>query len=95
MLVSLAERFASVIRERGIQVLVIHGVNDLLVPISNSRRLVSVLGPSATLIEVPECGHQPQEEMPDLFAGWVKEFVLSCGGKGHMDEATEPGSGSL
>ena len=51
MLLSTADRFADVVRSHGIKVLLIHGVEDQLVPVSNSRRLAAKLGTSAALIE--------------------------------------------
>ena len=75
MLLSIADRFAQVVRSHGIKVLLIHGVSDKLVPVANSRRLAGKLGPDAILIEVEQCGHQPQEETPDKFATWVSDFI--------------------
>lgn len=44
----------------GIPVLIIHGENDALVPLSNSRRLAQAL-PNCRLEVIPQCGHSPQE----------------------------------
>uniref|UniRef100_A0A061RJU7 AB hydrolase-1 domain-containing protein n=1 Tax=Tetraselmis sp. GSL018 TaxID=582737 RepID=A0A061RJU7_9CHLO len=76
-LLSTAERFARTAREHNIRVLILHGEGDMLVPASNSRRLAALLGPQADLIEIPRCGHQPQEEMPERFVSWVADFISS------------------
>jgi len=73
MLLSMAERFAAAAAEHNIRVLLVHGQQDALVPVSNSRRLAALLG--CRLIEVERCGHQPQEEVPEQFAKWVADFV--------------------
>jgi pimeloyl-ACP methyl ester carboxylesterase len=73
MLLSMAERFAAAVRQHNIRVLLVHGKQDALVPVSNSRRLAALLG--CRLIEVERCGHQPQEEMPDEFVKWVADFM--------------------
>lgn len=54
-------------------VLVIHGRDDVLVPLSNSRRVVSAL-PGARLMVMEKCGHVPHEENPQLFAQIVANF---------------------
>ncbi len=47
------------------QVLIIHGESDALVPRWNSQKLAALLG--ADLEVFPDCGHMPMEEMPDRF----------------------------
>lgn len=59
------------------QVLILHGVGDRLVPVSNSRRLAGII-PHAELIEYRDCGHVPQEELPKQFIKSVKAFVEQC-----------------
>jgi pimeloyl-ACP methyl ester carboxylesterase len=56
------------------QVLIIHGEGDALVPLSNSRRLAALL-PGARLEVFSQCGHVPQEELPDKFVNSVADFV--------------------
>ncbi|KAK9861284.1 hypothetical protein WJX84_008523 [Apatococcus fuscideae] len=70
-----AERLAnSLEKHRDIKVLVIHGKQDYLVPLSNSRRLVQML-PNAELLEFDACGHLPQEELPGQFLQAVQTFL--------------------
>lgn len=44
--------------------LVVTGAEDVIVPPEQSRRLAEAL-PRARLVELPACGHVPQEECPD------------------------------
>lgn len=55
-------------------VLIIHGRQDRLVPVSNSRRLSAELG--CELVEIDGCGHSPQEERPDEFVKAACDFLL-------------------
>jgi len=57
--------------------LVIHGVNDEIVPLNSSLELVSLLSNESKprLVIVSECGHLPHEEKPDEFLKIVKEFI--------------------
>lgn len=51
-----------------VPVLVVTGAEDAIVPPEQSRRLAEAL-PSARLVELPGCGHVPQEECaPELLA---------------------------
>lgn len=42
-----------------LQVLIIHGKNDAIVPVMNSRELARII-PNATICELGDCGHNPQ-----------------------------------
>lgn len=55
-------------------VLVITGDDDRIVPTEESIRLASEL-PNADLVVIPEAGHVPHEERPDLFLQAVKDFL--------------------
>jgi len=68
-----AEAWA-VLRARKVPVIIIHGVQDLIVPVSNSRRLLRTL-PTARLVEFQGCGHCPQEEMPEELAKVISGFI--------------------
>lgn len=59
-----------------VQVLIIHGQQDRLVPVSNSRRLVQML-PGAELVELSACGHLPHEELPDQFIDTMQKFLVA------------------
>ena len=56
------------------QVLIIHGTKDALVPASNSRRLAALL-PSAQLEVMEDTGHVPHEERPEQFLSIVQQFL--------------------
>lgn len=53
---------------------ILHGLQDPWVPIAESFRLTKILS-SATLIQIPDCGHMPQEEKPDLVTQQLTSFL--------------------
>jgi pimeloyl-ACP methyl ester carboxylesterase len=55
-------------------ILVITGDDDRIVPTEQSIRLANEL-PHAELVVIPNCGHLPQEECPDLFLQAVTRFL--------------------
>jgi pimeloyl-ACP methyl ester carboxylesterase len=59
-----------------LQVLIVHGDRDALVPLSNSRALAAKL-PNTQLQVVPQCGHVPQEEYPEGVAERISLFINS------------------
>lgn len=73
------------LRASGVPVLIIHGASDRVVPPSNSRRLLARLGGAlgesgrVRLVELADCGHCPQEEMPERVAAVVSEFAAENG----------------
>ena len=70
---TLLQRFKAAVRERSVPVLLVHGEQDSLVPVSNSCRLSAVL--RAPLIKIADCGHTPAEEVPDAFVDIVTRFT--------------------
>jgi pimeloyl-ACP methyl ester carboxylesterase len=54
--------------------LVVTGDDDRWVPTEQSVRLATEL-PDAELVVIPECGHLPQEERPELFLQAVSDFL--------------------
>jgi len=60
--------------EFDLPVLVITGDTDRIVPTEYSVRLAGEL-PQATLVVIPEAGHVPHEERPDLFLQAVDDFL--------------------
>ncbi len=54
--------------------LVISGDSDAIVPVADSERLNSEL-PNSTLTILPNCGHVPQEECPDIFENAVEAWL--------------------
>lgn len=71
-----AGRLAEACRQTGTRVLIVHGADDALVPVSNSRRLADLL-PNARYVEFKNCGHMPQEECPERFVECVADFILN------------------
>ena len=63
----------------GVPILLIHGVDDRIVPVWNSRRLAALVGPRATLVEVAGCGHCPQEEAAEVVAAAIRDFACTHG----------------
>ena len=59
-------------------VLIIHGAKDKLVPLSNSHRLAASM-PTASLLELPECGHCPHEESPEEVCRAICDWVAALG----------------
>jgi pimeloyl-ACP methyl ester carboxylesterase len=57
-------------------VLVITGDDDRIVPTADSIRLAGEL-PNASLVVIPQAGHVPHEERPDLFMQAVNEFLAA------------------
>jgi pimeloyl-ACP methyl ester carboxylesterase len=68
----LAERLSQLI----LPVLVITGDDDRIVPTQDSIRLAGEL-PNARLVIIPQAGHVPHEERPDLFTQATNEFITS------------------
>ena len=64
------------LRASGARVLIVHGDEDSIVPLANSRRLAAAL-PGARLAVMAGCGHMPHEEDPDAFVDLVEAFVES------------------
>jgi len=64
---------ASRLGEVGVPVLVVTGLEDEIVPPEQTRRVAQEL-PSATLIELPDCGHVPQEECSEAVLDAVQRW---------------------
>ncbi|MFZ5858031.1 MAG: alpha/beta fold hydrolase [Chloroflexota bacterium] len=56
--------------------LVITGDDDRIVPTEQSLKLADEL-PNAQLVVVPQCGHVPHEEHPELFMQAVTDFLAT------------------
>ncbi|HNB52408.1 MAG TPA: alpha/beta fold hydrolase, partial [Anaerolineales bacterium] len=70
----LAER----VGEITLPTLVITGDDDRIVPTEQSIRLSEEI-PGAFLFIVPDSGHIPHEERPDVFMDAVREFLTTLG----------------
>ncbi|MFT2693509.1 alpha/beta fold hydrolase [Clavibacter zhangzhiyongii] len=73
------------VRESGLPVLAVWGARDRILPPAHLAAVAREL-PDARTRLIPDCGHMPQIERPDLFAALVEDFLASLPG--------EPGAGS-
>lgn len=62
------------LNELSMPVLVITGDDDQIVPTENSIRLAEEI-PGAELVVIPNCGHVPHEECPEVFLAATLDFV--------------------
>ncbi len=62
------------LRAMSIPTLVIHGTADSVVPLRSSRALCADVLPDAELVEL-DCGHCPQEELPERTASTICNFL--------------------
>lgn len=51
-------------------------IDDRIVPTADSIRLAGEL-PDASLVVIPDAGHVPHEERPDLYMQAINQFVAS------------------
>lgn len=70
--------YRAAIRSVGVPVIVIHGEQDRLVPVSASRAIVR-RHPSWQLAVLPRVGHVPQLEAPDQTAAIVDDWLTGPG----------------
>ena len=56
--------------------LVVHGIEDKLIPASNGRQLADRI-PGARLVLLESCGHMPMHERPEALATCVLEFLAA------------------
>ncbi len=61
-------------RESGLPVLAVWGDRDRILPPAHLAAVAREL-PDARTRLIPDCGHMPQIERPDLFAGLVEDFL--------------------
>jgi pimeloyl-ACP methyl ester carboxylesterase len=65
-----------VISSLGQPTLIIWGAQDQLVPLEAGKRFHTLI-PGSRLVVFDQCGHAPQNEMPERFAKEVTEFLAS------------------
>jgi pimeloyl-ACP methyl ester carboxylesterase len=58
--------------------LVVWGVNDLVLPNYQADQDAINRLQQAHLALIPDCGHLPQVERPELFTNAVKDFLVTC-----------------
>lgn len=68
------DRLVAEYPELGVPTLIVWGRDDEIVPVSIGRRLAKAL-PRARMAILPECGHAPQEECPELVVALVRVFL--------------------
>ena len=68
------ENIIEALRLSKARVLIVHGSDDMIVPVGNSRRLKELI-PRAEMVEMPGVGHMPHEEAPEAFLDAVAAFV--------------------
>jgi 3-oxoadipate enol-lactonase len=64
------------VEEIRVQALVVHGDQDVIVPVENGRALARRL-PRVEYVELPGCGHNVMVEDPETFVRLVREFLAS------------------
>jgi pimeloyl-ACP methyl ester carboxylesterase len=57
-----------------VDVLVISGEFDQVVPVEDSETISNLL-PNATFVMIENCGHMPHEEQPDVFMDVVSSWL--------------------
>ncbi|HRQ39458.1 MAG TPA: alpha/beta fold hydrolase [Chloroflexota bacterium] len=61
-----------------VPVLVIHGADDQLIPVSEAEAMAAAV-PDGRLVIIPGAGHMPNLEQPDAFTDAVIDFLESLG----------------
>jgi pimeloyl-ACP methyl ester carboxylesterase len=54
--------------------LIVHGKNDIWIPIEDSHALRRQI-PDSVMAVIPDCGHVPQEEYPNVTSGLILDFL--------------------
>jgi len=70
------------LRKVNVPSLVIHGTDDQLIPLSEGERIKDTI-PGARMCVIPEVGHLPNLEQPELFNQAVIEFIQQLNPKGN------------
>ena len=68
------ENIVKALNESKARVLIVHGSDDFIVPVSNSEKLAQMM-PKAQLVVMPGVGHMPHEEDAAKFLDAVKKFI--------------------
>lgn len=69
-----AERLRDACCKKHVPLLIVHGVNDIIVPYKNSKKLHESI-PESKLVIFDNCGHMPHEELPEDFVKEVDKFI--------------------
>jgi pimeloyl-ACP methyl ester carboxylesterase len=88
--VMFGKRLRRALRSPGPPTLIVHGQQDRLVDVRASRAVVAA-NPRIELIELPDLGHMPQLEAPDVFMGvasrWLDRRASSSAGEQGVSRA--------
>ena len=68
-----------------VPVLILHGADDQLIPVSEAEAMFKAI-PNAELVVVPDAGHLPNLEQPDIFNDAVIDFLEELFGEEDEDE---------
>lgn len=83
--VSLLKEYIGRIPEMKTETLIIWGENDKWIPLEIGYRFRSDLL-NSTLSVIPQCGHMPQEEYPEMTAQMMLDFIEG----GQIDDTPRP-----
>jgi pimeloyl-ACP methyl ester carboxylesterase len=70
---------SAVLRRIDVPTLVVSGAGDTVISAATNRRTAAAI-PGAEYVEIPGCGHTPQEECPDAFLEVVRGFLAGLPG---------------
>ena len=77
-------RIRKAIRQPGVPTLIVHGQRDRIVDVRTARATVAT-NPQIELIELPDLGHTPQLEAPEVFMNvasrWLDRAASISGGR--------------
>jgi pimeloyl-ACP methyl ester carboxylesterase len=73
-----ASAFAERIQDVAVPTLIVWGSDDRWIPLEDGRRFEKAVR-GARLVVIPDCGHMPQEERPDVFLATLRSFPPSGG----------------
>jgi pimeloyl-ACP methyl ester carboxylesterase len=68
-----------------VPVLIIHGADDKLIPVSEAELMHKAI-PNSELVIIPDSGHLPNLEQPDMFNDAVIDFLEELFGEGEDEE---------
>ena len=68
-----------------VPVLILHGADDQLIPVAEAEAMFKAI-PNAELVIVPDAGHLPNLEQPDIFNDAVIDFLEEIFGEDDEDE---------
>ena len=68
-----------------VPVLILHGADDQLIPVAEAEAMFKAI-PNAELVVIPDAGHLPNLEQPDIFNDAVIDFLEEIFGEDDEDE---------